>query len=267
MTIPEILYQRALEAGFTVEAACSLIANIQGEGAFRSDNAEDKIHRYGISDAEYVRRADAGLETFNGKNFIYDEVGFGYAQWTFWSRKKFLLEFCKNRGVSVSDREAQKEFIFVEMERDFPGIWKMCRTSHDLEYIMRKLIEIWENPDDHNAAMNERYPYARAWLSKFSNWSVPAENSTVAESKISEDANEIEKYWPPRMINNGLNWPETYLLQSLLRCHGYNVLVNGIFSDSLTEKVKAFQQANGLVVDGVVGPKTWKALMTLPANY
>lgn len=88
MTIPEILYQRALEAGFTIEAACSLLANIQGESAFRADNAEDRIHRSGISDAEYIRRADANEITYNGKNFIYDAVGFGYAQWTFWSRKK-----------------------------------------------------------------------------------------------------------------------------------------------------------------------------------
>lgn len=34
MTVPELLYQRAIEAGFTIEAASALLANIQGESAF-----------------------------------------------------------------------------------------------------------------------------------------------------------------------------------------------------------------------------------------
>lgn len=265
LTVPEILYQRAIEAGFTVEGACSFLAMIQAESAFRADNAEDRIHSSGVSDAEYIRRADAGLMTYNGQNFIHDDVGFGYAQWTFWSRKKALLEFCKNRGVSVADHEAQKEFIFYEMATDFPGILQMCRTSHDLAYITQQLIKIWENPADHNAAMNERLPYAKAWLSKFSNWSQPVASEPVKE--VDDEGIAIEKNWPPRTIDNGLNWAETYLLQSLLRCRGYNVLVNGIFADSLTDKVKAYQQANKLVADGVVGPKTWKSLMTLPDTY
>ena len=68
MTIPEQIYQAAINKGFTVEAACGLLANIQAESAFRADNAEDRINGT-VSDAEYIRRADADLMTYNGKNF------------------------------------------------------------------------------------------------------------------------------------------------------------------------------------------------------
>lgn len=285
MTVPEILYSRAREAGFTVEGACALLAQIQAESAFQSNNAENRINRV-ISDEEYVRRADAGLETYNGKNFIYDAVGFGYAQWTYWSRKKYLYEFCKGRGVSVADHEAQKEFIFVEMQRDFPTIWTLCRTSHDLRGIVEKLIQVWENPADHKAAMAERYPYAQAWYSKFNGWNVPAnetvnQNDSVSSNepinpptlateenaKVDDEGVKIEETWPPRTIQEGLNWKETYLLQSLLSCRGYNILINGIFNESLALKVREFQNDNGLTVDGVVGPKTWKTLLRFPAGY
>lgn len=261
MTVPELLYQRAIEAGFTIEAASALLANIQGESAFRADNAEDRIHASGISDAEYIRRADSGELTYRGKNFIFDEVGFGYAQWTYWSRKKLLLEYCQNRGASVSDPDCQKEFIFYEMSRDFPGIYSLCQTSHDLNTIMHQLIWIWENPFDKQGALFERMPYAQAWLSKFSGWEIPASpTEPEPQSKpVNEDG--LEVTWPPRVIDEGLNWNETYLLQSLLLCHGYNVLVNGIFNSDLSAKVKEFQQANGLSADGVVGKKTWKKLM------
>ncbi len=258
MNVPEEIYQRAIQAGFTKEAACALLAMIQGESAFLSDNAEDRIHAYGISDEEYLRRAEAGLVTINGRNFIYDEVGFGYAQWTFWSRKRFLYEYCVEKGKSLADHETQKEFIFVEMERDFPGIWKLCHESHDLSEITKLLINIWENPADHDKAYKVRFPYAQAWLAKSSNWKV--------EDDISEK-DTAERTWPPRTIQKGLNWPETYLLQSALNCHNFSVVINGIFDERTENKVKDYQVANKLTADGIVGPMTWRSLLTLPENY
>lgn len=274
MTIPEILYQRAIQEGFTVEGAVSLLANIQGESAFRCNNAEDRINRV-VSDEEYIRRADAGLITYNGKNFIYDEVGFGYIQWTFWSRKKKFYEYVKNRGVSIADHDAQKEFIFIEMREDFPTVYKLCKTSHDLEKIMHDLVWIWENPADKQGAYNVRMPYARAWIAKFNNWTALAEEAkpepvnTVTEPAKEPDPIDdmFEKAWPPRTIQKGLNWPETYLAQALLKCHGYNVLICGVFADSMDRKVREFQAANYLKADGVIGPKTWKKLMAFPDNW
>ena len=269
MTVPEIFYHRAIELGFTIEAACSLLANIQGESAFKCNNAEDRINRV-VSDEEYIRRADAGLTTYNGKNFIYDEVGFGYIQWTFWSRKKGLYEFCKDRGTSVADHESQKEFVFVEMKRDFPAIWKLCQTSHDIEEIMHQLVWIWENPADKQGAMNVRLPYARSWYARFTEWNKPVEEPAAespTETVLDADGYVTERTWPPRTIQNGLNWTEAYLLQSLLKCHGYNVLICGVFADSLERKVREFQEDNGLKVDGVVGPKTWKKLMAFPPDF
>lgn len=266
MSVPEEIYQRGLDEGFTLEAICSLLANLQGESGFRSDNAEDRINRI-VSDEEYVRRVDAGELTYNGKNFIYDEVGFGYAQWTYWSRKKFLLEYCKGLGVSISNSYAQKEFIFVEMKRDFPSIYQLCKTSHNIEEIMHQLVWVWENPANKQAAYNERMPYARAWYAKFNNWYTPVEETPKQDESSNTNSDDLPKTWPPRTIQNGLNWPETYLAQSLMKCHGYNVLVSGVFADSFEAKVKEFQMANKLKADGIIGPLTWKALMKLPANF
>lgn len=77
----------------------------------------------------------------------------------------------------------------------------------------------------------------------------------------------VEKSWPPRTIHKGQCLPETYLLQSLLHCQGYSVLINGIFGNSLENKVKAFQNVHRIKADGVVGPKTWDALMMLPNGH
>jgi peptidoglycan hydrolase-like protein with peptidoglycan-binding domain len=51
-----------------------------------------------------------------------------------------------------------------------------------------------------------------------------------------------------------------WLLQALLKCRGYNILKDGIWTEELTRAVRIFQGASGLEADGVVGPNTYVAL-------
>ncbi len=51
------------------------------------------------------------------------------------------------------------------------------------------------------------------------------------------------------------------LLQDFLAAAGYEIAVDGDFGPKTDRIVKQFQEENGLVVDGVVGPKTWQVLI------
>ena len=61
-------------------------------------------------------------------------------------------------------------------------------------------------------------------------------------------------------LRKGNRGTDVRTLQTLLGDKGYTVLVDGIFGNKTYEAVKAFQTDRGLVVDGVVGVKTWKKL-------
>lgn len=64
-------------------------------------------------------------------------------------------------------------------------------------------------------------------------------------------------------LRKGDNGSAVKELQNLLMKHGYslpNYGADGDFGNETFETVKAFQAVNGLVVDGVVGAKTWAAL-------
>ena len=52
-------------------------------------------------------------------------------------------------------------------------------------------------------------------------------------------------------------------LQHLLRAHGKNVAVDGIFGPATEGAVSAFQRSRGLAADGIVGPHTWSALILI----
>lgn len=53
-------------------------------------------------------------------------------------------------------------------------------------------------------------------------------------------------------------WVST--LQQKLNAKGYHLSVDGAFGPKTDAAVRAFQRSRGLVVDGIVGPKTWGAL-------
>lgn len=67
----------------------------------------------------------------------------------------------------------------------------------------------------------------------------------------------VEQFQTLRKGNRG---PSVLKLQQALKEHGYNIKADGIFGDKTLEAVMAFQAENGLVVDGVVGSKTWGKL-------
>ncbi len=67
--------------------------------------------------------------------------------------------------------------------------------------------------------------------------------------------------WP--ILSSGSQGEDVRTLQYLLVARGYSLTVDGIFGSGTASKVKAFQSAKGLTVDGIVGPQTWQALVIM----
>ncbi|MBE7718572.1 MAG: CHAP domain-containing protein [Lacrimispora celerecrescens] len=64
-------------------------------------------------------------------------------------------------------------------------------------------------------------------------------------------------------LKAGSNGSMTLYLQRLLNELGFQVALNGIFDNQTRDAAIAFQNANGLVADGVVGGGTWKKLFEM----
>lgn len=61
-------------------------------------------------------------------------------------------------------------------------------------------------------------------------------------------------------VRRGAEGNITWLIQSMLICHSFNINADGIFGTTTERAVRDFQSRNGLSVDGIVGKNTFNKL-------
>ncbi len=98
---------------------------------------------------------------------------------------------------------------------------------------------------------------------KWERWAIPAGLYTNDELRKAGVIVSEEKNIPT--LRKGARGDNVEELQALLNAkYGFSLDVDGVFGDKTVQAVKAFQSAHGLKADGIVGPKTWKALGITP---
>jgi len=65
--------------------------------------------------------------------------------------------------------------------------------------------------------------------------------------------------WP--VVQNGKQGHPIRTLQCLLRAHGHNLTVDGMFGPATEVAVKAFQTSKGMTADGIMSAQTWSTLI------
>ena len=93
-------------------------------------------------------------------------------------------------------------------------------------------------------------------------------NNTTPAPKAPESPKEVETataeagVMTMRTLRSNSKGTQVKVLQWLLNQSGYNAgTVDGVFGKNTRAAVKAYQQAKGLTVDGIVGKKTWSKLL------
>ena len=218
------IYDRLRSRGMTHAGACAMGGNIQAESGNRSNNVED---RSGMSDAQYTAMVDAGgydFATDNGKHY-----GYGLCQWTLKSRKVELLQYAKNRGVSIADEDMQVDFAVYELKRDFNGLWNFLCSTDDMYTATDRICREFENPAVKNTA--KRYEFAQEWDKEFGD----GETSTVSQPTQNSSRKPSESI---------------LILEAVLNANGYAVPTSGFateeFCDTLEQFAKDIREVWGL---------------------
>lgn len=146
------LYNFFKSKGLSDEGIYGLFGNLYGESAMNPKNLQDTSNKkLGLTDEAYTAAVDSGSYT----NFVHDSAGFGIAQWTFWSRKQGLLEFCRKAGKSIGDGMTQAEYLYKELSENYKAVLTVLKTAASIRAASDAVLLKFEQPADQSSTVQE----------------------------------------------------------------------------------------------------------------
>lgn len=280
MTEKEIVrrvYKAYKAAGMTDAGIWGMLGNAMCESTLCPYRLQGDFSDGYQKSLDYTRRVDSGAISKN--DFVWhgpNGGGYGFYQWTLQSRKDGYYDEAKIRGCSIGDFQLAIDYSLKELQQDpyfRSEVWSILSKTNDYVEAADVVCRIYENPQIKN--YGERREAAKRLIRKYSadidgedEPDEPEEPVVPDEPKTDDEGIPIPQTWPPRTIDSHCSgWPEVWMLQSMLHCRGYNVLMDGIWGSVLTDKVRKFQRENGLEDDGVVGKNTYIKLGIDPAVF
>ena len=254
------IYNTLRSGGLTEAAALGMLGNWQCESGLEPNRVQGDFSPYRTASKDYTARVESGAITRD--QFARDSKGYGLAQWTYFTRKENLWDFWKKSGTALDDAVMQTKFALSELINDYPSLMSRLRTETDLYTCTKLICEQYERPAINN--IDARFSAAKAIKAQL------ATSEDNLQQNLQQVANQVaswEKipatdFWPPRTICKGMNGADVEVLQAILKARGWIVTnPDGIFGSYLEERVKEFQDAYHLDVDGIVGKKTWAKLL------
>lgn len=278
MTRNQTIYTILRNSGLTMAGALGMMGNWDCESNLEPGRLQGDFSSMRVTSRNYVQRATNGVMS---REEFCRPIGFGLAQWTLGYRKGKLWDYWKKSGMALDSEIMQTYFALQELttEGEYTGLLKMLKTSDNLLACTEAVCKTYERPAFNN--VEARYSSAvrlqqslselKLTGKEFSEY-MPAtgESTQTKPAQQTQPAAETpaimptHEYWPPRVICEGMKGPDVEVLCALLKAQGYGVnYITPEFTSFLAERVKAFQTANGLKPDGIVGPLTWTVLLKI----
>ena len=233
--------------------------------------------------------------------FAGDQKGYGLAQWTYFNfstgqgRKLELYDFWKKSGKALDDVSMQVAFALHELttEAQYAGLWQILRTTDDIWTATDKVCRLYEQP--YYCNVDTRFRYAKELDERLGAMQSATERSEALSAEKAEIASAettaptdsadlpateeapsapnstlhsahstLPACWPPRMIDKSMAGTDVAVVQAILTARGYYTgPLDGLFGDALDAAVRKFQSEHDLDPDGVVGPLTWRKILSL----
>ena len=246
------IYNTLRSGGLTEAAALGMLGNWQCESGLEANRVQGDFSPYRTASKDYTARVTSGA--IGREEFGRDGKGYGLYQLTYFTRKLGYYDFWKLSGGALDDPMLQTEYAILELKKDYPQLLEFLKTTNDLFTATSRICREFERPAVNN--IDARFAAAKEIKSKLDT------GATVEQPETGWEKIPATEFWPPRTICKGMNGADVEVLQAILKARGWIVTnPDGIFGSYLEERVKEFQDAYHLDVDGIVGKKTWAKLL------
>lgn len=162
--------------GLNDYAIAGLMGNLYAESALKSNNLQQTYERkLGYTDTTYTAAVDNG--TYD--NFVNDSAGYGLAQWTFWSRKKGLLEYARSAKKSIGDLGMQLGYLWKELQ-GYKSVMTVLKSATSVKQASDAVLTGYERPANMDAGVkSKRASYGQKYYDKYAKSIVKGDKVTV----------------------------------------------------------------------------------------
>lgn len=142
-----IIFDLLREKGYSADAACGILGNLHVESGLKPNNVQNSFEKQFGSDAEYTAMVNSGK--YSKDQFVKDSVGYGLAQWTYWSRKEGLYIYCMTHSKDISNLNDQINFLHNEVvARGLFDKLNACKSAYDAGVLFMVEFEKPKNQSD-----------------------------------------------------------------------------------------------------------------------
>ena len=152
--------------GFNDYGVAGLMGNLYAESLLKPTNMENAYEsKLGYNDDSYTKAVDNGTYS----NFVKDAVGYGLAQWTYWTRKQNLLNYAKSKNKSIGDLEMQLEFLVKELKESYTSsVYKVLKEATSILEASNAVLLKFERPANMGASVQAtRANYGQKFYDKY----------------------------------------------------------------------------------------------------
>lgn len=138
--------------GLNDYAVAGIMGNLKEESGLDPCNLQNSHNKkLNISDADYTAVVDAGTYP----DFVTDKAGYGLVQWTYWSRKKALLDYAKAAGISIGNLNMQLAFMWQELQ-GYKAVMTVLNSTASVREASDIVLHKYEQPGDQSVAVEEK---------------------------------------------------------------------------------------------------------------
>ena len=215
--------------GFNDFGIAGLMGNLFAESGLKPNNMEDQYQfKLGYNDETYTLAVDNGTYT----NFVKDAVGYGLAQWTYWTRKQNLLNFARKNNKSIGDLDMQLHFLVEELKELYTNsVYNVLRKATSVLEASNAVLLNFERPANMGASVQAtRARYGQTYYDRY---------ASGASSNKSEVKGMIEfKKGDSAQISKNFQFKE-------FDCHGKGCCSTTIIDEKLVEYVQRIRDHFG----------------------
>ena len=152
--------------GFNDFGTAGLMGNLFAESGLQPNNMEDQYQsKLGYNDETYTCAVDNGTYT----NFVKDAVGYGLAQWTYWTRKQNLLNFARQNNKSIGDLDMQLNFLIKELKESYTNsVYNVLKKATSVLEASNAVLLNFERPANMGVSIQAtRARYGQTYYNKY----------------------------------------------------------------------------------------------------